>query len=80
MLRVSGTSLVGWLNNSPISLTTGLYSLTVNTWRTSCSKAALACLFLAIVVDVFEVESVDVAWDVSVNLLTAALDRFATVS
>jgi len=70
---------VGRLNDRSISLTTRLYSLTVNTWCTSGSESALTCLLLAIVVDVFEVESVDVAWDVSAILLVAALDRFATV-
>jgi hypothetical protein len=55
-----------WLGDCTVSVPSGLHTLAVDSWGTSCGEATLASLVAAIVVDVLEVECVDVAWDVSV--------------
>ncbi len=42
-----------------------LHAIAVDTWGPTGSEAAFTGLFAAVVVDVFEVEGVDVAGDVS---------------
>lgn len=53
------------LNYGTVSLTARLYPITVDTGGSARSIPTLSSLFSAVVVDIFEVEGVDMAWDVS---------------
>jgi len=58
------SNLVRRLDNRSISLTTRLYSVAINA-RGSCSREpSLTSLLSAIVVDIFDVERVDMAWEI----------------
>lgn len=56
------------MNDRTVSLTSALYAFAVDAWGAGCGEAAFARLLFALVVDVFEVEGVDVAWDVAVEM------------
>lgn len=51
--------------DSNTMLSTIVYSVAEDTWSRSGVKDACSCFLLALVVDVFDVEGVDVAWEVS---------------
>jgi len=57
--------LVDWLDDRSIAAATGLYSVAIDTWGVSSGETALAGLLTTIVIDVFEVEGVNVAWDIA---------------
>lgn len=67
--------LVDRLNDSAVTLSTALNAFAVDTWCPSSSVASLSCLFSAIVVDVFEIESVDMARDVPENEESASVHK-----
>jgi hypothetical protein len=69
---VSSSSL-GWLYNRSVSIASTLYPLAVDARGTSSSEATLTSLLAAIEVDVFEVEGVDVAGDVSADWTSAVV-------
>lgn len=50
-----------------------LDAIAVDAWSARCSEASFAGLFAAVIVDVFEVEGVDVAWDISRGLIVSYL-------
>ena len=58
--------LLDRLSDRAVSSASTLYTLAVDTWSSGSSEATFTSLFAAIEVDVFEVEGVDVTWDVSV--------------
>jgi hypothetical protein len=62
------------LDDRSIPLATTLHSLAINAGRPRCSISPLACLLAAIVVDVFEVKGVDVAWEISISVMLATID------
>jgi len=59
--------LVDRLNHSTVTMTTTLHPFAVDARGARCSEAALAGRLFAFVIDVFEVEGVDVAWDVAID-------------
>jgi hypothetical protein len=61
------SALLDRLDDGSVSMASALHALAVDTRGTSSSEAALTSLFATIKVDVFEVESVDVAWDISAD-------------
>jgi hypothetical protein len=70
-----GNDLLGWdwLGDRSVSIASGLHSLAVHAWGASSSEAALASLVAAVEVDILEVEGVDVAGDISVDLTSAVV-------
>jgi len=69
----ASSSSLDWLYNRSVSIASTLYPLAVDAWGTSSSEATLTSLLTAIEVDVFEVEGVDVAGDVSVDWTSAVV-------
>lgn len=67
------SSSLGRLHDRTISIASTLDSFAVDTWSTSSSEAALASLIAAIEVDVFEVECVNVAGNVSADSTSAVV-------
>ena len=59
-----GTSGLG---HCTVSMPAGNDILAIDTRSSSSFQAALSCLFLAVIVDPFEVEGVDMAGNVSVD-------------
>jgi hypothetical protein len=59
--------LLNRLRDRTISIASTLHALAVNAWGTSSSETTLASLVAAIEVDIFEVECVNVAGNVSAD-------------
>ena len=57
--------LVSWLNYRSIPLTTGLYTVAIHAGGSTCSVATFSSLLSTVIVDVFEIESVDMTREVS---------------
>lgn len=66
-------ALLDRLGDGAISIASALHALAVDAWGTSGSEAALTSLITTIKVDVFEVEGVDVAWDISADWISAVV-------
>ena len=60
-----------WLSNGSVTIASALYALTVDTWGSGGSEAALASGVTTVEVDIFEVEGVDMAGNVAAKQTSA---------
>jgi hypothetical protein len=58
--------LVDRLNDRTVTMTSALDPLAIDARSTGCCEPAFTGLLFALVIDVFEVEGVDVAWKVAI--------------